>query len=442
VVIYDVQKINISDILLDQKNPRFEQVSNQREAIKAMIVDQGDKIVALAKDIYMNGLDPSKRMIVFKENGQLVDGDGNRRLTAIKILETPSLAESSSTIKKKIDVHLNNFKGSVPTEIDCVVFQDRDAASHWIEINHAGEQEGRGQIPWDSEQKERFLGEVSIGVAAMNLLIKEMKLTYENKCKISKTTADRVLGFKSIKTALSISSNGSHFIFGDVDRLSALLNALIDISVSDVYTADKTEQFLIRLFGTIEPESHDNVKSGKSSKINPSSPSNVSHAGKSSSSKSRPTKLTPRSAPANEPLFGKVLQLKSGIVNDIYCDISNIYNADFRTSNTCLEILGMSMRLLLDVAAKEYYESNADPKVKDDAKYRSYLKVIKERLGQSDKNTLSVDSNIQGFLIEGTLEAHLGKLAHGNIHCTDDTLKLMAKIIGPILEIDFKEDSQ
>lgn len=441
MAIYEVKKINISDISLDQKNPRFEQVSNQREAIKAMIVDQGDKIIALAKDIYMNGLDPSKRMIVFKENGQLVDGDGNRRLTAIKILETPSLAESSSTIKKKIDAHLNNFEGSVPTEIDCVVFQDRDAAAHWIEINHAGEQEGRGQIPWDSEQKERFLGEVSIGVAAMNLLIKEMKLTHENKRKISKTTADRVLGYKSIKNALSISSNGSDFIFGNVDRLSVLLNALIDVSVSDVYTADKTEEFLSRLFGTIEPVSNDNVMSGKSPKTTGSNPSDVGRASKNSSSKSKTTKRTPRSALAKEPLFGKVLQLKSGIVDDIYCDICDIYNADFRTPNTCIEILGMSMRLLLDVAANEYYESYPDPKVKSDAKYRSYLKVIKGKLSQQDKNTLSLDSNIQVFLTEGALEANLGKLAHGNIHCTDDTLKLMAKIIGPILEIDFKEES-
>ncbi|ANT65975.1 hypothetical protein [Prosthecochloris sp. CIB 2401] len=438
---YEIKKFNISDILLDQKNPRFEQVNNQREAIKAMLVDQGDKIVALAKDIYTNGLDPSKRMIVFKENGQFVDGDGNRRLTAIKILETPSLAKASSNINKKIDALLKNSKGSIPTEIDCVVFQDRASAAHWIEINHAGQQEGRGQIPWDSEQTERFLGKISIGIAAMNLLIKEGKLTHVNKNSINKTTADRVLGFKSTKNALSITTNGLNFVFGNVDRLAVLLNALINKSVDVVYTADKTELFLNQLFGTIDPESHENTKSGTSPKTIDSSPGNGNDVSKSPSSKSKPAKRTPRSTPSKEPLFGNVLQLKSGIVNDIYCDICDIYNADFRKQNTCIEILGMSMRLLLDVAAKEYYESNPDPKVKDDAKYRSYLKVIKDQLCQSLKNTLSVDSNIKGFLSEGTLEAHLGKLAHGNIHCTDDTLKLMAKIIGPILEIHFKEES-
>lgn len=441
MVNYEIKRFNISDILLDQKNPRFEQVNNQREAIKSMIVDQGDKIVALAKDIYTNGLDPSKRMIVFKENGQLVDGDGNRRLTAMKILETPSLAESSSTLKKKIEAHLKNLNGSVPTEIDCVVYQDRDAAAHWIEINHAGQQEGRGQIPWDSEQTERFLGKISIGVAAMNFLIKEGKLTHDDKKRINKTTADRVLGFRSTKKALSITTNGRNFVFGNVDRLSVLLNALINVSVDIVYTANKTEHFLNQLFGTVDPELHENIKSGISPKTTGSSPSNGSDVSKSPSSKSKPAKRTPRSVPSKEPLFGQVLQLKAGIVNDIYCDICDIYNADFRKQNTCIEILGMSMRLLLDVAAKEYYRSSPDPKMKDDAKYRSYLKVIKECLDQESKNSFSLDSNIQGFLSEGTLEAHLGKLAHGSIHCTDDTLKLMAKIVGPILEIHFKEQS-
>ena len=35
----------------------------------------------------------------------------------------------------------------------CVVFKDRDAAKHWIELEHTGRNEGAGVDPWDPIQK-------------------------------------------------------------------------------------------------------------------------------------------------------------------------------------------------------------------------------------------------------------------------------------------------
>ena len=47
--------IKVTDIHLDQENPRFPPVNTQREAIDAMLTDQGEKIATLALDIYQNG---------------------------------------------------------------------------------------------------------------------------------------------------------------------------------------------------------------------------------------------------------------------------------------------------------------------------------------------------------------------------------------------------
>ena len=41
-------------------------VGNQREAIKTMIVDQGDKLTKLATDIVMEGLNPGDPIFVVK----------------------------------------------------------------------------------------------------------------------------------------------------------------------------------------------------------------------------------------------------------------------------------------------------------------------------------------------------------------------------------------
>ena len=72
---YEVREVRVSEILLDQKNPRFPPVGNQREAIQAMLKDQGQKIVNLASEIYQNGLNPSSRLILFKEGEKYIDGD-------------------------------------------------------------------------------------------------------------------------------------------------------------------------------------------------------------------------------------------------------------------------------------------------------------------------------------------------------------------------------
>ena len=179
--------IKVTDIHLDQENPRFPPVNSQREAIDAMLMDQGEKIATLALDIYQNGLNPSVKLILFKEGKHFVDGDGNRRLTALKILETPSLADAFPKVRKRIDAILKR-PGEVPIEVGCVIFNDRNAARHWILVNHDGEQEGRGQIKWAPEQKDRFERKPSIGLEALDILTHKGLITPADKSQVNKST--------------------------------------------------------------------------------------------------------------------------------------------------------------------------------------------------------------------------------------------------------------
>jgi hypothetical protein len=199
------QTIKVTDLHLDQENPRFPPVNSQRDAIDAMLADQGEKIATLALDVFQNGLNPSAKLIIFKERAHFVDGDGNRRLTALKILETPSLADAFPKIRKRIDAILKR-PGAVPTEVECVVFSDRNAARHWISINHGGEQDGRGQITWNAEQKDRFERKPSIGLEALDLLTHKGLITTADKSQVNKSTLDRLLSYKEVKSNLSISN--------------------------------------------------------------------------------------------------------------------------------------------------------------------------------------------------------------------------------------------
>lgn len=95
--------INISNLLLDLDNPRFPRiVESQREALNLMIEIQSDKIELLASDIAKFGLDPSERLIVYKNElsedpKSYTVAEGNRRLTALKLLQEPDLSENERT---------------------------------------------------------------------------------------------------------------------------------------------------------------------------------------------------------------------------------------------------------------------------------------------------------------------------------------------------------
>jgi len=340
---YSEIRIKVSKIFLDQKNPRFPPVGSQREAIQVMLEDLGSEISALAADIYQNGLNPSSRMIVFEEGGKYVDGDGNRRLTALKILETPSLADCVPKVRRKVDAILKE-QGSVPTEVQCVVFKSRKDAKHWISVNHSGRQLGRGQIPWDSEQTERFEGRHAIGLQALDCLSKKKLIAPDDKAKINKTTLDRLLSYSDVKEKLSVKKSGSEFSFGKIDDLRRVVLALRGKKVDVVYTAQKGSDFV------------DSVLGGESLATPPAEEREISVAA-SAPKLGAAAIRTPRKSNPGLTAFGGRLSLKKGHVNNLYRDIEALYDAyrqgkiDF--SDDFIVIFRMSLRMLAETAARE-----------------------------------------------------------------------------------------
>ena len=420
----EFDNLNISDIDLDEKNPRFPQVSNQKQAIQAMFDDQKDKLFELAKDIVEFGLDPSKRLIVFKQGGKYIDGDGNRRLTVLKVLETPDLI-INTRLHAKFNVLSKEFKKKKVSKVECVIFNGRNETKHWLEINHGGELDGRGQINWDSSQKQRFIGESSIGLLAKEKLFFEQRISQQEYDSMNITTLDRLVSSRPGKTALAISSNADETIFNDLDSLEKVYKALVGKAVKVVYHDDDRKKFLIETLGGLEPRdlsaiqvANNNAKKG--------------------------TRKTARTSDKNGIIFGEVLDLKKTIVNDVYLDICNIYEKVHKKDGRgCVEILGFSLRLILDVAAKEYYRENPIVGITNqDDLYKKYLKMLKSQpMSQQDKNEFSINTDISNLIAEENLEAFLAKLAHGSVRVDIGMVLRLSKIIGQLLKIHFSAES-
>ena len=123
------RSLRVDQLLLDNDNPRHEITMTQREAIHEMIEGQKEKMSNLANDIAINGLDRSSLLIVMphqEESDKFIVLEGNRRLTAIKLLLEPSLAElgGSQSFQKQIKEASNLFQSKFKAgfAIGCVVY--------------------------------------------------------------------------------------------------------------------------------------------------------------------------------------------------------------------------------------------------------------------------------------------------------------------------------
>jgi hypothetical protein len=150
---FETKTIPVGQLMLDTKNPRHGELESQRAAIESLIASQRQKLVVLANDILKNGLSPIERLMVLKSKNGYTVVEGNRRLTAIKLLDNPSLADGTPIAAA---IRRLSSKGSPPGEADCSVAPSRKAVAHWLEIRHGGESEGAGVVPWSAYAANRF----------------------------------------------------------------------------------------------------------------------------------------------------------------------------------------------------------------------------------------------------------------------------------------------
>ncbi|MEK7610935.1 MAG: hypothetical protein AAB486_01000 [Patescibacteria group bacterium] len=140
----------------------------------------------------------------------------------------------------------------------------------------------------------------------------------------------------------------------------------------------------------------------------------------------------------NDALFGRELQLEEGTVNDLYLAIDKIYKKG-RDDENILLIIGMSMRLMLDVAARIYYNKQGD--LKNAEKEKPYLNFIKCFQKQcNDKKIVNYLSITSDFLNKNfEFEALLGKYAHGNTEVSKQDVLKMSCVTADIIEYYFKK---
>ena len=172
--------VRVADLKLDLENPRLGQgMKSQPDAIQAMLRSEGKKTLELAEDILINGLNVAERPMVIRAEDdptRYVMLEGNRRLTALRILAEPSSAASAvkKPTMKKLEGWSTQYHKNPITEIDCVVYETREEAETWIIRRHMGEAGGKGVVGWGPIEQRRHearrTGKSSLDLQAFDLV--------------------------------------------------------------------------------------------------------------------------------------------------------------------------------------------------------------------------------------------------------------------------------
>jgi hypothetical protein len=264
-----IKKISINDIHVNVLNPRYEPQENEVKEMD-LIINKG-KILNLVRDIAKYGLDPSENLIVSydKELEAYVSEEGNRRLTAVKLLNDPEITPAFTKNRDKFISKLYEIKSAFPNSkiktINCVIFKDSGTQDHFIELKHTGENDGAGRITWDRESKIRFSKDKN----PFNLYLLELlqNIFPDHSNFYTSTIETRILSDPNFRKIFSmdISKTPPNIKFKSkkgYERFYFVIEGLINkkFNVGDFYLKEDRESFINQYFGLELYEQEDNNK--------------------------------------------------------------------------------------------------------------------------------------------------------------------------------------
>jgi hypothetical protein len=268
----EIKEIPLAKLNVDLLNFRLGEFDTSREAYQAMIDEPGTNLVSLAQSIIKEGLSPVDPLIVGEDpdnSGSYIVFEGNRRITTLKLLQTPGLAVGTKVerdfAKLAKEYALNPIK-----KVAAAIAPDKDAALTWIERKHSFD-EGRGIAPWGAEAKARleaYRGKYRPSKAILEHLEKQKKLSPSMREKVGTRTTniDRVFQMPYLRTTLGIEINrdGSvEFSSGDTARgntlLLKMLKSLSALKVDEIKSKDQRRDFIDQFSAdaTLSDESDD-----------------------------------------------------------------------------------------------------------------------------------------------------------------------------------------
>jgi hypothetical protein len=248
----------VTSLDLDVLNPRAKPEEGQPEEMRSLLTVEleGEKVFKLARDICEVGmLDPGDRMYVMRsaQNGDRYTVlDGNRRLASLLLLSQPEWLDRndiglSTAMQQRFKRLQSEFPNRWPSEVDVVIFDDRESANHFIRLRHTGENAGAGRSEWSALQVARFdhtgLWQCIEQLRTENVLNLDV-VNELDRSSFAITNFERVAGKAEFQRRFGFSLGKNSFLIG-ADRLRtifALSKLASDVTSKRVDTRGEFEK--------------------------------------------------------------------------------------------------------------------------------------------------------------------------------------------------------
>ncbi|SIQ03785.1 hypothetical protein [Halanaerobium kushneri] len=416
------ETIKIPNLFINTENPRFEIADSQKEAIENMIENQNQKLYRLAVDIIESGLNPSDLPIVTslddsKNRYRVLEG--NRRITALKLLLEPNIASSkNNNLKKKFKRLNKQYDISGFEEITCVAFEEEADAIHWIEIKHSGQLDGIGTVTWDATSKRRFERRLGKSTKCLQVLefIKESDIlneeTKNNFNSIAITNLERLISDPAVREFLGIEfiDGNLHIIHPKEEVFKGLAKVIKDlvhknIIVDDIYYKDDRANYLENFDASQIPNTEvvyenpkdafdENKASDKTDENNNNSNNNLdskrkdaekkeNNKEKNESKENNDEKRKPKSKRRSFFRHGLIpsnciLEIEDKRINKIYMELKKIEVEKFPN------LTAVSFRVFLELSLDHYIEENNLENISIDSRLSTKVQKVAEDLKDKD----------------------------------------------------------
>ena len=394
-------EIPVARLLFDQKNPRLPvaAASQQDAALSLTKVMKPKQLLALAGHIVKHGVDPLHPICVVPtgdEEKRYTVYEGNRRLLALKALDTPALVSAVLTQAELARlVRLSKSFQKMPVEsLRAVLAESVDEVIEWLNLRHTGLSDGAGLSEWGPDEKERFrvrylnaqrteVGQVIDFLEREGLL---KRLGEDGPAKFQ-SNLQRLLSTPEARQALGLDyRKGVVVALYPKDEVAKAVGHVVDLfitekmAVKDIYHADDRKQFVKELPASVRPDPTrrlaapvelDKVSMGVSGPAMPTLPAVPTKRHQKRADRPRTT-VIPRDVD---------LDIDDPRLNKIYIELKGLNVEDFSNSAAVL------LRVFLELNVDRYVDSNKLMTAKDvsNASLAKKLKSCADHLHSSGK---------------------------------------------------------
>jgi hypothetical protein len=149
-----VSAMPIADMKLDTGNARIRIGRDQNECM-SKILRKEDQMMVLMESIASEGL-TTMPIIVKPIDGVYVVMDGNRRITALKLLNHPDSCPIEH-LKARIWSFKKKYQENIPSTVDVLASSNDQAIAHEVLARHRGAAGGAGQLDWSAYLRTVYL---------------------------------------------------------------------------------------------------------------------------------------------------------------------------------------------------------------------------------------------------------------------------------------------